>query len=47
MFSIIVALLCLGLGVALVFLVGTVVGIIQFNVHDLKKRENLYYDMLP
>lgn len=47
MFSIIVALLCLSLGVALVFLVGTVVGIIQFNVHDLKKRENLYYDMLP
>lgn len=47
MFSVIVALLCVALGVGLVFIVGTVVGIIQFNVHDLKKRENLYYDMLP
>ena len=46
MFSIIVALLCVGLGVALVFIVGTVVGIIEYKTHDLKKHENLYYDML-
>lgn len=46
MFSIIVALLCVGLGVALVFIVGAVVGIIEYKTHDLKKHENLYYDML-
>ena len=46
MFSIIVALLCVGLGVALVFIVGAVVGVIEYQTHDLKKHENLYYDML-
>ncbi|MDV2441910.1 type IV secretion system DNA-binding domain-containing protein [Acinetobacter gerneri] len=46
MFSIIVALLCVGLGVVLVFIVGAVVGVIEFKAHDLKKHENLYYDML-
>ena len=47
MFSIIVVVLCVALGVGLVFIVGAVVGAIEFNVHNLKKRENLYYDMLP
>ena len=46
MFSVIVALLCVALGVGLVFIVGTVVGIIEYKTHDLKKHENLYYDML-
>ena len=46
MFSIIVVLLCVGLGLALIFIVGAVVGIIEYKTHNLKKHENLYYDMV-
>ncbi|MFW1893625.1 type IV secretory system conjugative DNA transfer family protein [Acinetobacter geminorum] len=45
-YMIITAVLCIGLGAVLSFLVGAVTGIIEYSVHGLKKNENLYYDQL-
>lgn len=45
-YIIVTAVLCLSFGAILSFIVGAVVGVIEYNVHGLKKHENLYYDQL-
>lgn len=46
MYILLNAALCVLLGTILVFLAGVVNGAIEYKIHDLKKHEDVYYDML-